>query len=138
MNGDLRHARELRELVERYSELTETALHACAALDDGTFTAALDARELITSRVCQLTREMAADRPVARGLPPRADDQVLAPVQTALVRAQHLDDELVQGARRWRASLGDQLDRLHHDERAATAYATGLAPLPSGGLDVTR
>jgi hypothetical protein len=127
---------ELRELVERYGELTRTALGACHDLDEATFNAVLDARDLITARVGEVTREVGKLGPRQRGARPEID-RLMGTIKQALLTAQRLDDQLQAEAVAWRRSIGEELGRMSRTTRGGAAYGR-----PSGTgspvLDLTR
>jgi hypothetical protein len=129
-------ADELRELVERFTALSEAGLHACDGGDDAALSTVLDARDLVSARFATVSGQVAVMR---RSLPRdqrTGADALLEPVHRAVRQAAAINAALLQRASDLRVDIGRQLDLLRRDHEATSAYA---APARSGhGLDETR
>lgn len=123
---------ELRELIDSYGDLTDAALQACLRRDSETFSALIDARDVLTSRIGEVTRELDDRR--ARGTPLTR----LTPVQSGLARIGELDRELLGAATKWRDETGRELRQLGRDERALAAYSAPAATGDRAIIDFTR
>lgn len=135
----VRDAAELQELFERFISLSERAIVACATGDDVALATTLDARDIVASRASELTRAFDLARRVATTTAARdVLDQSLRPVRVAATTAQRLNDDLANHAQSLRTTLGEQLDRLRHDESARSAYAEAALRGERTFLDVTR
>jgi hypothetical protein len=131
------HIAELRSLVERFVTLSIVALTACRARDEIALTVALDARDLLMARVAVVTRELVGMRSQIPQASARARfDAELAPAFGLANEAARLNAELETKAAEIRSGIGQQLDRLRHDEGGLSAYAT--APLGVPVIDLRR
>ncbi|MGQ0646089.1 MAG: hypothetical protein ACT4P7_00875 [Gemmatimonadaceae bacterium] len=138
MNALARGAIELRDLVERFSSLSESALRACASADAAALAGALDARDLVTARVAALAVRLAALR---LALPPEqrtSADALLLPVQRAGQHAAALNAQLLERAGALRLDIGKQIDQLRRDTEASSAYQAAGGRRASGAFDVAR
>jgi len=137
----VRDAAELQELFERFAALSSRAIEACDAADEATLTGVLDARDIVASRAAALTRAFALARRTS-GSRTALDvlELALRPVRVAAASAERANGALMTRAQAVRTGLGEQLDRLRHDESARAAYADADAVAPGDRtfLDVTR
>jgi len=131
-----RGALELRDLVERFSSLSEDAVRACEDGDTVALAVALDARELVTSRLATLASQVQALRLGAPRAERAAVDALLAPVYAAAGHAATINATLLARADASRLEVGRQIDLLRRDREAASAYHA-TAPRPPG-LDEVR
>lgn len=135
-------ATELQQLFERFAALSATALRAVESGDDAALGAALDARDLLAPRTALLSRSLGEARRTATSRATRdALDTALRPVRAAAAEAERLNGELARTAHAARLGIGEQLDRLRHDDAARQAY-TAVAGRANGAgrshLDRTR
>lgn len=135
----VRDAAELQELFERFASLSTRAVAACDAGDEAALAGVLDARDVVASRASELTRAFAlARRTAASRSALDTLDLALRPVRTAAASAERANDALLARARAVRTGLGEQLDRLRHDESARSAYTGAAHPGERTFLDVKR
>lgn len=139
MAGVVQGAVELQQLFERFAALSATALRAIDSDDDAALGAALDARDLLTARTAQLSRMLGDTRRAASTkATSEALDRMLRPVRVAAAEAARLNGELEQRAQTARLSIGEQLDRVRHDDAARTAYSAVAGKAVRQHLDRTR
>jgi uncharacterized protein (DUF58 family) len=118
-------ALELRLVIDRFSALSECALRACDSGDGVALSAALDARDVLTTQVTALAAELASARRELHSPAARRDfDALVAPLQDAVREATRLNQRLAERASSVRADVARQLERLNHDGAAVTAYST--------------
>ena len=130
---------ELQQLFERFAALSATALQAVEAGDDAALGAALDARAQLAPRTQLLARTLGDARRAARNKATRdLLEGALRPVRVAAAEAERLNGELARRAQSARSSIGEQLDRLRHDESARQAYAQVAHGAGRTHLDRTR
>jgi len=130
---------ELQLVVEEFNRHSAEAIRACEAGDDVALHSALDARELLTQHAERLARHVSLARLAARTRADRqAIDDALAPLTRAAVAAERLNAALAVQAQGARQVVGEQLDRLRHDESARSAYAAVALRGESSQLDRTR
>lgn len=123
MNGPARATRELVEVLDRFTALSEGAVHACASADLDALDRALAAREVVLAR--------------ARELAPVLDASSLAPeVRTRLARVAQADAELSVAVDRVRAETRSELDRIGSERAAVGGYAAAMPR--SRRLDLRR
>jgi hypothetical protein len=123
----VRDAAELQELFERFASLSSHAIAAC------------EARDIVASRASELTRAFALARRTATSRSALDTlDLALRPVRLAAATAESANGALMARARAVRTTLGEQLDRLRHDESARSAYTDAATPGERTFLDVTR
>jgi hypothetical protein len=135
----VRDAAELQELFERFASLSSHAIAACEAGDDAALASVLDARDIVASRASELTRAFALARRTATSRSALDTlDLALRPVRLAAATAESANGALMARARAVRTTLGEQLDRLRHDESARSAYTDAATPGERTFLDVTR
>ena len=127
---------ELRELVDRFTTLSESAMRACVDADDDGLTASLAARDAVSTRLDVVTAQVRALRIGAPRDTRTALDATLRPVQEAARRAQALNAVLLRRVEDWRVGLGRQVEQLRRDHAATSAYHVA-GPRPAG-LDETR
>lgn len=130
---------ELQHLFERFAALTATAIQAVDAGDDTALGAALEAREQLAPRTKLRSRTLGDARRAARSKATRdLLEHALRPVRVAAGEAERLNGELTRKAQAARLSIGEQLDRLRHDESARHAYTTVASGAGRAHLDRTR
>jgi hypothetical protein len=121
MNTFARRAGELRDLVERFRELSEDALRSCEAGDDAGLAGALDAREVVGTRLGEVSAQVAdARRRLSQG-------EVAATVNA----------RLIDRAMTTRMAIAREMERLQRDTEASSAYQ-GREGQRSGSLDTVR
>lgn len=130
---------ELAALFAHFTTLSEAGSRACAAGDEVALAAALDEREVVTARVAVVLRDVDADRRAASSNAARAAlDLALRPAPAAARAAAHANAELERQANAARTGLGEQLDRLRHDDAARSAYTAAVGRGELSRLDLTR
>lgn len=130
---------ELEALFTRFTALSEAGLRACGSGDDAALAAALDARDLVSARAESLVQAVAAARRAAGSKGARdAFDLALRPAQVAAAAAAVANAELERQAHAARTILGEQLDRLRHDDAARSAYTAAAGRGEPARLDLTR
>ncbi len=133
------HAAELQALFERFTALSHAGIRACASGDDAALGAALDARDLVSARAALVLQGIDASRRVASSNASRsALDAALGPAQLAARAAADANAELERQAQAARTTLGEQIDRLRHDDAARSAYTAVVGHGEPSRLDLTR
>ncbi len=133
-----REVSELGELCERFAALSDCAARACESGDAAALGAALDARDLLVQRAAVLAQCVRDGRRTVSSKAGReALDAVLRPLRALAAEAERANADLAHRARAARTALGEQLDRLRHDDAARSAYATAACG-EAIRLDVTR
>ena len=118
-----RAARELVEVLDRFTELSEGAARACTSADLEALDRALDAREVVLNR--------------ARELAPLLDATALpAEVRDRLARVERADGELTVVIARAGAGTKAELDRIGTTRVAVGGYAAAMPR--SRRLDLRR
>jgi hypothetical protein len=130
---------ELETLFARFTALTEAGIRACAAGDDAALGAALDARDLVNTSADALVRGLVLDRQAASSnAAVAALDLALRPAWAAAEAAAEANAKLERQAHAARTVLGEQLDRLRHDDAARSAYTAAVGHGEPSRLDLTR
>lgn len=105
---------ELIEVLDRFTELSDAATHACATADLESLDRALDARDVILARA----RELAPILDASEALPREVRDRLL--------RVERADHELAEAARRRHAETRTELDRIGTTRVAVGGYAAAM------------